>query len=158
MSASRLNFFSTLEFHLEKRWINMTRYYYGTLRFRLFNNYHELFVEELADILRLPLYGPGAVPKGLIHKISGLLLLGGLITPPKVKKPLASRTRASSMPKKVWRILCLDGVIVRTWQLNGSCSSYTRWHIIRPSMLLPLHLITWGELVGKTQVVFLLGV
>lgn len=28
----------------------------------MFNNYHELFVEELAGILRLPLYGLGVVP------------------------------------------------------------------------------------------------
>ena len=46
-----LEFLSTLEFQLEKRWIDTTRYYLGTLRFRLFNNYHELSVEELAGIL-----------------------------------------------------------------------------------------------------------
>lgn len=63
-----LEFFSTLEFQLEKRWINMKRYYYGTLRFFLFNNYHELSVEELAGILRLPLYGPGAIPNGFSPK------------------------------------------------------------------------------------------
>lgn len=56
-----LEFLSTLEFQLEKRWINTTRYYYGNIRFRLFNNNHELSVEELTGILRLLLYGPGAV-------------------------------------------------------------------------------------------------
>lgn len=46
-----LEFLSMLEFQLEKRWIDTTRYYFGTLPFRLFNNYHELSVEELARIL-----------------------------------------------------------------------------------------------------------
>lgn len=46
-----LEFLSTLEFQLVKRWINTTRYYFGTLRFRIFNNYHEVSVEELADTL-----------------------------------------------------------------------------------------------------------
>lgn len=46
----------------------MTRYYFGTLRFRLFNNYHELSVEELVGILWLPLYGPGVVPDGFSPK------------------------------------------------------------------------------------------
>lgn len=59
-----LELLSTLEFQLEKRWINTTSYYYGTLRFRIFNDYHELYVEELSSIIRLPLYGPGAVPEG----------------------------------------------------------------------------------------------
>lgn len=59
-----LEFFSTLEFHMEKRWIDTMRYYYGTLWFRIFNNEHELYVEELAGIFRLPLYGPGAVLEG----------------------------------------------------------------------------------------------
>lgn len=63
-----LEFLSTLEFQLEKRWINIKRYYFGTLCFRLFNNYHELSVEELAGILRLPLYGPRAVPDGFFPK------------------------------------------------------------------------------------------
>lgn len=46
----------------------MMRYYYGTLRFRLFNNNHKISVEELIGILRLPLYGPGAVPNGFSPK------------------------------------------------------------------------------------------
>lgn len=46
-----LKFLSTLEFQLEKRWINTTRYYFGTLQFLLFNNHHKLYVEELAGIL-----------------------------------------------------------------------------------------------------------
>lgn len=79
---------------------------------------------------------------GFLHKISGLPLMGGLITPPKVQKPWESKTSASAMPKKLWCTLCLDGVIVRAWQLSMSCSSCTRWHKIRPSMLLPLQLIT----------------
>lgn len=63
-----LEFLSTLEFQLEKRWIDTTRYYFGTLHFHLFNNYHELSVEELAGILRLALYGPRAVPYGFLPK------------------------------------------------------------------------------------------
>lgn len=63
-----LEFLSTLEFKLKKRWIYTAMYYFGTLRFRLFNNYHELSVEELAGILWLPLYGPGAVPDGFSPK------------------------------------------------------------------------------------------
>lgn len=57
-------FLSTLKFQLDKRWINTTRYYYGTLWFLIFNNYHELSIKELVGILRLPLYGPDAVPEG----------------------------------------------------------------------------------------------
>lgn len=66
----------TLEFQLEKRWINTTRYYFGTLYFRLFNSYHELFVEELAGILRLPLYGPSAVPDGFSSKDLWIAITG----------------------------------------------------------------------------------
>lgn len=61
-----LEFLSTIEFQLEKRWIDTTRYYYGTLKFHHFNTDHELFVKELAGILRLLLYGPGAVPEGFV--------------------------------------------------------------------------------------------
>lgn len=59
-----LEFLSTLEFQLEKRRIDITKYYYGTLLLHIFNNDHELSVEELTGILRLPLYRPGAVPEG----------------------------------------------------------------------------------------------
>lgn len=61
-----LEFLSTIEFQLEKRWIGTTRYYYGTLKFRLFITDHELSVKELASIIRLPLYEPGEVPEGFI--------------------------------------------------------------------------------------------
>jgi hypothetical protein len=71
-----LEFLSTLEFQLEKRWVNTTRYYFGTLRFRLFNNYHELSVEELAAILCLPLNGPGAVPNGFSPKDFWIAITG----------------------------------------------------------------------------------
>lgn len=63
-----LEFLSTLEFQLKKRWVNTTRYYFGTLRFCLFNNYHELSVKELVSILRLPLNRPGGVPDGFSPK------------------------------------------------------------------------------------------
>jgi hypothetical protein len=65
-----------LEFQLEKRWIDPPRYYFGTLHFRLFNNYHELSVEELAAILRLPLNGPGAVPDGFSPKDFWIAITG----------------------------------------------------------------------------------
>jgi hypothetical protein len=42
----------------------------------LFNNYHELSVEELAAILRLPLYGPGAVPDGFAPKDFWIAITG----------------------------------------------------------------------------------
>ena len=71
-----LEFLSTLEFQLEKRWIDTTRYYFGTLRFCMINNYHELSVEELAGILRLPLYGPGAVPDGFSPKDFWIAITG----------------------------------------------------------------------------------
>lgn len=35
-----LEFLSTLEFQLEKTWIDTTKYYFRTLCFLLFNNYH----------------------------------------------------------------------------------------------------------------------
>jgi len=71
-----LEFLGTLEFQLEMRWVNTTRYYFGTLRFRLFNNYHELSVEELAAILRLPLNEPGAVPDGFSPKDFWIAITG----------------------------------------------------------------------------------
>lgn len=46
----------------------MTRYYFGTLRLHLFNDYHELSVEELAGILRIPLYELGAILNGFSPK------------------------------------------------------------------------------------------
>ena len=36
-------------------------YYGDTMHFRLYNIDHELTVEQLGEILRLPLYGPGAI-------------------------------------------------------------------------------------------------
>lgn len=39
--------------------------------------------------------------KGLLHKIFGLLLQGGLITPPKVQRPQEFRTLFLVIPKKV---------------------------------------------------------
>lgn len=71
-----LEFLRMLELKLEKRWIDPTKYYFGTLRFRLFNNYHELFVEELAGILWLPLYIPGAVSDGFSQKDLWIAIMG----------------------------------------------------------------------------------
>ena len=42
----------------------------------MFNNYHELSVEELAVILRLPLNGPGAVPDGFSPKDFWIAITG----------------------------------------------------------------------------------
>ena len=53
---------STLDFHLQKKWLCDVRYYFGTLKFRIFNQNHELFVEDLGSILQLPIYGPKDVP------------------------------------------------------------------------------------------------
>lgn len=57
-----LEFLSTLDFHLQKKWLSDERYYFGTLKFRLFNQYREFPVEDLGSILRLPIYGPEDVP------------------------------------------------------------------------------------------------
>lgn len=42
-----LEFLSTLDSKLQRKYIDGTRYYYGTLKFWLFNQDHELNVEEL---------------------------------------------------------------------------------------------------------------
>ena len=57
-----LEFLSTVEFRLKHRWTGTEREYYGTLTFRLFNNEHELTVDQLGAVLRLPISGPGAAP------------------------------------------------------------------------------------------------
>ncbi|KAI5430991.1 hypothetical protein KIW84_035223 [Lathyrus oleraceus] len=46
------------------------------LKMELFNNYHELSVEELAAILRLPLNRPGAVPDGFSPKDLWITITG----------------------------------------------------------------------------------
>lgn len=46
----------------EKGRAKILGYYRGTMNFRLYNVDHELRVEQLGEILRLPLYGPEAVP------------------------------------------------------------------------------------------------
>lgn len=56
-------FLSTLYFKLQRKYVDWTRYYYGTLKFRLFNQNQELNVEELGNILQLHIYGSGDVPK-----------------------------------------------------------------------------------------------
>lgn len=42
-----LEFLSTLDFQLQRKWLGNVRYYFGTLKFCLFNENHELVVEEL---------------------------------------------------------------------------------------------------------------
>lgn len=58
-----LEFLITLVFKLQRMYIDGTRYYYGTLKFLLFNQNHELIEEDLGSILQLPIYGPSDVPK-----------------------------------------------------------------------------------------------
>lgn len=57
-----LEFLSTLDFQLQRKWLGNMRYYFGTLKFVIFNENHELTVEELGNILKLPIYGPNDVP------------------------------------------------------------------------------------------------
>lgn len=40
------------------------RYYYGTLKFRMFDQDIMLSVKDLGETLRLPVFGPGEVPHG----------------------------------------------------------------------------------------------
>lgn len=49
-----LEFLSTIEFKLKKGWTGTTMYFGGTMSFRLYNVDHELTVEQLGEILRLP--------------------------------------------------------------------------------------------------------
>lgn len=51
-----------------KKWIDGTRYYYGTLIFCLFNQNFELSVEDLGHILIFPIYGPEDVPNEFLIK------------------------------------------------------------------------------------------
>lgn len=57
-----LEFLSTIEFKLKRSWTGTMMYLGGTMTFRLYNVDHELTVEQLGEILRLPLYGPEVVP------------------------------------------------------------------------------------------------
>ncbi|KAI5425584.1 hypothetical protein KIW84_031409 [Lathyrus oleraceus] len=45
-----------------KKWLSDVRYYFGTLKFRVFNQYHEFSIEDLGSILRLPIYWAKDVP------------------------------------------------------------------------------------------------
>lgn len=58
-----LEFLSTLDFQLQRKWLGNLRYYFGTLKFRLFNEHHELTIDELRNILKLPIYRPGVTPQ-----------------------------------------------------------------------------------------------
>ena len=55
-------FLSSLDFQLRHRWTGSDEEYFGTLKFRLFDNDHSLSVEELGRVLKLPSFGPGAPP------------------------------------------------------------------------------------------------
>lgn len=63
-----LEFFSTIEFKQKKEWTGTTMYYGSTMHFRLYNVDHKLTVEQLGDILRLPLYDPRVVPNSFHAK------------------------------------------------------------------------------------------
>jgi hypothetical protein len=71
-----LEFLSTIEFKLKKGWTGTTMYFGGTMSFRLYNVDHELTVEQLGEILRLPLYGPGFVPDNFDAKTFWLAIAG----------------------------------------------------------------------------------
>ncbi|XP_050880058.1 uncharacterized protein LOC127083763 [Lathyrus oleraceus] len=45
-----------------RKWVGDVRYFYGTLKFRLFNQKHDLYVEYMRSILLLPIFGPVDVP------------------------------------------------------------------------------------------------
>lgn len=52
------------------------RYYFGTFKYLLFNENHELIIEELGNILKLPIHGPRDVPndfpvRHFLSKITG---------------------------------------------------------------------------------------
>lgn len=57
-----LEFLSTVEFKMRRRWTGSEMEFYGQITFRLFDEDHELSVEELGSILRLPVFGPGTPP------------------------------------------------------------------------------------------------
>lgn len=57
-----LEFLSIVEFKMRRRWTGSEMEFYGMLTFRLFDEDHELSVEELGGILRLPVSGPRAPP------------------------------------------------------------------------------------------------
>lgn len=63
-----LEFLSTVEFKMRRRWTGSEMEFYGQLTFRLFDEDHELSVEELGGILRLPVSGPGA-PQTLFQRL-----------------------------------------------------------------------------------------
>ncbi|KAI5420886.1 hypothetical protein KIW84_044648 [Lathyrus oleraceus] len=71
-----LEFLSTIEFKLKKGWTGTTMYFGGTMSFRLYNIDHELTVEQLGEILHLPLYGPGSVPDSFDAKTFWLAITG----------------------------------------------------------------------------------
>ena len=57
-----LEFFSSADFRLKTTWTSTIKHHTDTITFRLYNIDHQLTVEELGGILRLPIYGPGAIP------------------------------------------------------------------------------------------------
>jgi hypothetical protein len=57
-----LEFLSTVEFKMRRRWTGSEMEFYGQITFRLFDEDHELSIEELGSILRLPVSGPGTPP------------------------------------------------------------------------------------------------
>lgn len=71
-----LEFLSIIEFKLKKGWRGTTMYFGGTMSFRLYNVDHELTVEQLGEILRLPLYDPGVIPDSFDAKIFWLAITG----------------------------------------------------------------------------------
>jgi hypothetical protein len=57
-----LEFLSTVEFKMRRRWTGSELEFYGQITFRMFDEDHELSVAELGSILKLPVSGPGTPP------------------------------------------------------------------------------------------------
>lgn len=71
-----LEFLSIIEFKLKKGWTGTTLYFGGTMSFRLYNVAHELTVEQLGEILHLPLYVPGVILDNFDAKTFWLAITG----------------------------------------------------------------------------------
>lgn len=77
-----LVFMSTLDFQLQRKWLRNVRYYFGTLKFCLFNENHELTLKSSKTSLSCPSTGPTMSQMTFWWNIFGLKLQVVLGTAP----------------------------------------------------------------------------
>lgn len=152
------DFLSTLDFQLQRRWLRNVRYYFGTLKFLLFNENHELTIEELGNILKLPIYRPDDVPDDFLVKHFWYEITGSLEYDFATAKASMIQNSCFRYAQKGLAYTLFGGGDSSGWPPRGNYFFYMQWLIMRLLMLLPLQLIIGAELLVHPPEAFPWGV